>query len=195
MKKEKIILVGGGGHCKSCIDVIEQEQRFQITGIISLPEKTEQNILGYKIIGSDEDLENIAKKYEHFFITIGQIKSPEKRIIIYEKLKKLNVNLPTIISPLAYVSKHAKIGDGTIIMHHAIINAGAKIGNNCIINNKALMEHYAVIEAHCHISTGGIINGGVAVGKGSFFGSGAISKEYVKIKEYSFIKANSIYKG
>ena len=27
--KETIILIGGGGHCKSCIDVVEQEGRFQ----------------------------------------------------------------------------------------------------------------------------------------------------------------------
>jgi len=32
----------------------------------------------YKIIGSNEDLENIAKKYEYFFITIGQIKTLKK---------------------------------------------------------------------------------------------------------------------
>ncbi len=61
MNKPNLILIGGSGHCKSCIDVIEQEQRFQIAGIIALPEKTEQNILGYQIIGSDEDLEKITK--------------------------------------------------------------------------------------------------------------------------------------
>jgi len=36
--KEKIILIGGGGHCKSCIDVIEQEGRFIIAGIVLAPE-------------------------------------------------------------------------------------------------------------------------------------------------------------
>ncbi len=40
--KGKIILIGGGGHCKSCIDVIEQEGRFQITGIVDVPEKMHQ---------------------------------------------------------------------------------------------------------------------------------------------------------
>jgi len=34
---------------KYCIDVIEQEGRFQIAGIIDLPEKARQNILGYKM--------------------------------------------------------------------------------------------------------------------------------------------------
>ena len=42
MDKLEIILVGGG-HCKSCIDVIEAEGRFIIKGIIDLPDMLERN--------------------------------------------------------------------------------------------------------------------------------------------------------
>ena len=181
--KQKIILVGGGGHCKSCIDVIEQEGKCQIAGIVDTPEKLHQKILGYEIIATDDDLPQLVKEYDNFLITLGQIKSPEKRIRIFQTLKNLGVKLPVVISPLAYVSKHAEIGDGTIIMHHALINAGAKIGSNCIINNKALIEHDAIIGDHCHIATGAIINGGVKVGSGTFFGSNAVCKEYIEIGE------------
>ena len=89
--KEKIILIGGGGHCKSCIDVIEQEGRFQIAGIVDLPEKMHQKILGYEIIAIDDDLPRLAGKYENFLITMGQIKSPEKRIRIFQTLKEPGV--------------------------------------------------------------------------------------------------------
>jgi len=185
--KQKIILIGGGGHCKSCIDVIEQEGIFQIAGIVDLPEKLHQKILGYEIIATDDDLPDLAKEYQSFFITIGQIKSPEKRIAIFEQVKKLGGRLPAVISPLAYVSQHARIGEGTIVMHRALVNAGVKIGRNCIINTKALIEHDAVIGDHCHISTGAIINGGVEVGSGTFFGSNAVSKEYIEIGENAVI--------
>ena len=43
----KIILIGGGGHCKSVIDVIEQENKFEIAGIIDKPELLNSKILGY----------------------------------------------------------------------------------------------------------------------------------------------------
>ena len=185
--KEKIILIGGGGHCKSCIDVIEQEGKCRIEGIVDLPEKLHQKILGYEIIATDDDLPRFVNEYENFLITLGQIKSPEKRIRIFQTLKKSGAKLPVIISPLAYVSKHAEIGDGTIIMHHALINAGAKIGTNCIINNKALIEHDAIIGDHCHIATGAVINGGVKVGSGTFFGSNAVCKEYIEIGENAVI--------
>jgi sugar O-acyltransferase (sialic acid O-acetyltransferase NeuD family) len=182
-----IILVGGGGHCKSCIDVIEQAGIFQIAGIVDLPEKLHQKILGYEIIATDDDLPRLVNEYENFLITLGQIKTPDKRIRIFQTLKESGATLSVIISPFAYMSKHAEIGEGTIIMHHAMINAGAKIGSNCIINNKALIEHDAIIGDHCHIATGAIINGGVEFGSGTFFGSNAVCKEYIEIGKNAVI--------
>lgn len=185
--KEKIILIGGGGHCKSCIDVIEQAGAFQIAGIVDMPERLHQKILGYEIIATDDDLPRLVKEYENFLITLGQIKTPEKRIRIFQTLKDLGVKLPVVISPLAYVSRHAKIGEGTIVMHYALVNAEAKVGSNCIINTKALIEHDVVIGDHCHIATGAIINGGVKVGSGTFFGSNAVCKECIEIGENAVI--------
>jgi len=194
MKKEKIILIGGGGHCKSCIDVIEQEARFEIEGILDVPEKIGQNVLNYNIIGIDDDIKKLSKSVQNFLITVGQIRSAEKRVSLFLKLLNIDIILPTIRSPLSYISKHAKIGKGTIIMHYAMINANASIGDNCIINSKSLVEHDVEIGDHCHISTGAIVNGGVRVGARTFYGSSAVSKENITIPENSVIKANSIIK-
>jgi len=179
--KEKIILIGGGGHCKSCIDVIEQQGKYQIAGIVDITEKLHKKILGYEIIATDDDLPQLTNEYENFLVTLGQIKSPEIRIRIFKKLKELDAKLPVIISPLAYVSIHAQIDEGTIVMHQALVNTGVHIGKNCIINTKALVEHDSLIGDHCHIATSAVINGGVTVGSGTFFGSKSVSKEYVKI--------------
>ena len=192
---KEIILIGGGGHCKSVIDVIELEGKFKIAGIIEKDKNLiGQKVLDYEVIGCDEDLGKLREKYEYAFVTVGQIKTPDLRTKIYEKLKKLNFKLPVIVSPLAYVSKYAKIEEGTIIMHHALVNANAKVGKNCIINSKALIEHDALIEDFCHISTAAVINGGVIVKRGSFIGSNSVTKEYIEIKENSFIKAGSLVK-
>ena len=190
--KEKIILIGGGGHCKSCIDVIEQEGRFTIAGIVDLPEKKQHTVLGYPVIGSDADLAELIKTFPNVLITLGQIKSPARRIELFNDLMQMGARFSVIKSPLAYVSPHAQVGEGTIVMHHALINAGANVGRNCIINTKALVEHDAVIEDHCHTSTGAIVNGGVKIGSGSFFGSGAVAAENTSIFSNSFIKANSL---
>lgn len=184
---DKIVLVGGGGHCVSCIDVIEQEGRFQIAGIVDTPGKIGGSLLSYPIIGSDDDLPQLTKIYRHFLITLGQIKSPQRRITLFEKVLQLGAQLPTIVSPHAYISRHANVGAGTIVMHNALINAGANVGANSIINSRALIEHDATVDDHCHISTGAIINGGTLVAEGTFVGSGAVLRDNIRIGSYSLI--------
>ena len=191
---KKIILIGGGGHCKSVIDVIEQEARFEIAGIIDKAEFLGSNVLGYPIIGSDSDLQNLVQKYDNAIITVGQIKSALLRIKLYDLAIKLGFSLPSIVSPTAYVSKYSKIGNGTIVMGNAIVNANSSIGDNCIINSKALIEHDCLISSHCHISTNATINGGVKIGSKCFIGSNVTTKDNIIINENSFIKAGSIVK-
>ena len=190
----KIILVGGGGHCVSCIDVIEQEGKFQIAGIVDVNNSRDQ-VLGYPVLGGDDELPVLRKTYEYALVTIGQIKTPITRMKLYEQLTLLGFHLPSIISPRAYVSKHAVIHHGSIIMHDALINAQVEIGNNCIINTKALIEHDSKIGNHCHISTGAIINGGVIVGHGAFVGSNAVVRESVQINQDFFVRSGSLFSG
>jgi len=190
--REPIILIGGGGHCKSVIDVIEQGNQFEIVGIIDKKEFVGESVLGYKILGSDDALKDLRHHYKYALITVGQIQSPEIRIKLFEMLKSFGYELPVVISPLAYVSKHSTVGNGTVIMHHTLINANVTIGQNCIINTKALIEHDAIIEDNCHISTGAIINGGVHVKAGTFYGSNATCKEYIHVS--GFVKAGSVVK-
>ncbi|PPB70945.1 acetyltransferase [Campylobacter hyointestinalis subsp. hyointestinalis] len=183
---ENIVLVGGGGHCKSVIDVIELQGNFDIFGIVD-NQNVGNSVLHHKIIGQDGDLKSIFKECKKAIVCVGQIKSPEPRARLFELLKKIGFELPVIISPLAYVSKYASIEEGSIIMHHALVNSNAKIGKNCIINTKALIEHDAIIGDNCHISTASVVNGGTRIEKNSFFGSNSMARENIKIDENSVI--------
>ena len=190
----EILLIGGGGHCKSVIDVIEQEAKYKIAGIVEKPEFSELDILSYKVIGEDTDLINLAKKYHYAFISMGQIKSASIRKRIFFDLESIGFKIPCIVSPRAYVSKHSSLGKGSIVMHGAILNANVTIGENCIINSNALIEHDSIVQSHSHISTNAVLNGSVEIGQESFIGSGAIIIEGAKVNPNSFIKAGSVFK-
>jgi sugar O-acyltransferase (sialic acid O-acetyltransferase NeuD family) len=195
-KKPEIILLGAGGHCRSCIDVIEAEGRFSIAGIVDQVEAgAPASIFGYPILGTDDDLPELHKQYAFALVTVGQIRTSAVRRRLFDQLKELGYELPTIISPHAYVSAHAQVAAGSIIMHHALVNAGASVGENCIINSKALIEHDVQVGADCHISTGSIINGGVDVGAGTFFGSNAVSVQEISIPAGSFVSAGCLERG
>jgi sugar O-acyltransferase (sialic acid O-acetyltransferase NeuD family) len=183
VKKKQILLIGGGGHCKSCIDVIESTNEFEIAGVVDVKSNFGKTVLGYKVIGCDDDLPELKKQYNYAIVTIGQIKDPEFRKNMFHKLKKIGYKTPVIISSNSYVSKHSRIGEGTIIMHHVVVNAGVIIGKNNIINTKALIEHDIIIGNNCHISTNAVLNGNIKIGNDCFIGSNAVLINGVFIKD------------
>ncbi|PKP11844.1 MAG: acetyltransferase [Bacteroidetes bacterium HGW-Bacteroidetes-4] len=188
--KEKIILVGGGMHCESCIDVIEQLGTFNILGIIDKIENKGKTVLGYPIIGTDDDLPKYAKECNNFLVTVGQIKDPTVRIKLFNYLKTLNVTLPVIISPQAYVSKHANIGEGSIVLHKVVIDVKSKVGDNCIINHMTTLGHNAQVDDHCHISANCVL-GECHIKQGSFVGGNCWINNGVQIPENTIIGSAS----
>jgi sugar O-acyltransferase (sialic acid O-acetyltransferase NeuD family) len=187
-----LLLIGGGGHCRSAVDVIESQGVYSIVGIVDNGKIVYDTVFGYPIIGQDSDLSSLISLAEYALVTLGQINSSSIRAGLYKTVKSLNIKFASIVSPYAYVSKHAEISEGASIMHGAIINAGVQIGVNCIVNSMALIEHDALIGEHCHISTGARINGGVIIESGTFIGSGAVLRQGISIGQNSVIGAGCV---
>ena len=185
-----IILVGGGGHCKSVIDAAESAG-FTILGILDKPEEVGNQVLVYKVIGTDDDIPKYVDKAE-FVITVGQIKSSAIRHKIAERIEKAGGKFATIIASDATVSKYATIGEGTVILHKCVVNPDAKIGCNSIINTMVNIEHEVEIGDFCHISTGTLVNGMSKVGNDTFVGSGSVLYNCVKVASNSIITAGSV---
>ena len=189
--KEEIILIGGGGHCKACIDVLEAGGAYAIKAIVDMPARLGEKVLGYAVEHTDFNLADLIALHKNVLICIGQIKTPEPRIIMFKKAEDMGADFPSPVSPLAYVSPSAKIGPGTIIMHHALINSEARVEKACIINSKALVEHESEIGPFCHISTGAIVNGGAKIGEGVFLGSNAVVGHGVNVGAGAIISAGA----
>ena len=186
-----VVLLGGGGHCRSVIDVIEQTGRFSILGVLEKEGFSYSNLMGYPLLGSDHDLPAFIEQNCAVVITIGQIKTSEPREKLYAYAKEAGAELPVVVSPRAYLSRHAKVGLGTTVMHEAIVNCSAEIGENCIINTKALVEHDAKIGNHTHIATGAFVNGGAQIGQRCFIGSGAVIHNDIDIGDGCLIGAGT----
>ncbi len=188
-----LLLIGGGGHCRAVIDVLEACQQ-SIAGIIHGPDCELKSVLGYAALGRDADLPFFFSKDMHAFITLGQIRSPLIRKKLFYTIKDIGFKVPRFISPLAYFSQHANLGKGSIVMHHALVNSAAHIGENCIINTKALVEHDCIIESHCHIAVGAKVCGEVHIGEGTFVGSGATIMQGISIGKNCVVGMGAIVK-
>jgi sugar O-acyltransferase (sialic acid O-acetyltransferase NeuD family) len=177
MSATDILLIGAGGHAQSCIQLIESSGEFSILGLIGSAEEVGASVLGYRVLGTDADLQNLRQHCQHAVVAIGQIRPSPVRERMFRQLRAMSFEMPTIIAPDAIISRHATIGSGSVVMHGVIVNAGARIGNNCIMNSRCLVEHGAHIGDHSHIATGAIVNGDASVGKGSTLGSSSVLRE------------------
>lgn len=187
--EKNLILLGGGGHCKSVIEVAESAG-YNILGILDRPEEVGKQVLAYKLIGVDDDIPQYVDKAE-FIITVGFIKNPAIRIKLYNKVKEAGGKLATIIASTAHVSRYATLGEGTVVMHQAFVNAGARIGNNVILNTFTNIEHDTVVGDQCHISTGTMVNGDCKIGNNVFVGSQSVLANGVFIGNDIIVGAGS----
>lgn len=188
-----LILVGGGGHCKSVLDSIVTSNSFNVVGILDLKENVGSLINGVEIIGTDHDYEKIfLKGIKYAFITIGSIESTNLREKIHYKLRKIGFELPVIVDPSAILSNKSQIGQGTFIGKGAIVNASSKIGCNCIINSGAIVEHDCVVGDFSHIAPGASLSGGVVIGSSTLIGTNSAVIQGVKIGRNTVIGAGSV---
>ena len=184
-----LILVGGGGHCKSVLEAAESAG-YSILGVLDMPEEVGKEVLSTRVIGTDDDIPVYVDKAE-FVITVGFIMNPTIRIKIYNKIKESGGKLASVIASSAYVSKYAEVGEGTVVLHQAFVNAGAKVGKNVILNTATNIEHDAVIGDHCHISTGTMVNGDCKVGERCFVGSQSVLANCISVGDDIIVGAGS----
>jgi sugar O-acyltransferase (sialic acid O-acetyltransferase NeuD family) len=192
MSSAGLILVGGGGHCRSTIDVISREGKWRIAGILDTADKIGMDVLGHSVIGTDDRIIELARSGHCFLVTTGHVGDPTLRVRLAALIAAAGGELARVISPLAYVASSAHIAPGNMIGHFAMVNAASKVEANSIINSHALVEHDSTIGMHCHIATGAVINGGCTIGEGTLVGSGAILLQGMKIGRYCRIGAGAV---
>ena len=190
---QKVVILGGGGHAKMCIDILNQMKTYEIIGIIDGNIKIGEKVMGIPIIAKDRD-EDLKRLYNEgirlIVIGIGAIKNYSMREKLYKKLKKFNFYFPNIVHPKASIEASVTMGEGNQIMANAILGSDVKIQNNCIVNSGAIVSHDSVLENNVHIAPGAILAGGVFVGENSLIGMGSTIYLYVKIGKHVTIYNN-----
>ncbi len=188
----KLVLIGGGGHCKSVLDAALEMNAFDEITITDVAMEEGSKILGCTVQGSDEALLQLRKSgFKLAFITIGSILSTKLRRRLSLTAEKLGFGFPIIVDPTAKVSRHAQIGRGTFVGKNAVINAGARVGEHCIINTGAIIEHDCTIGDYAHVSVGAILCGDSHVGMDSFIGAGSTVIQGIFLGSQVIVGANS----
>lgn len=190
---KRLLLIGGGGHCKSVLDSLLEQNKYSEIGIVDKEENIGKVIIGVPIVGCDDDLQNLFREgYDFAFVTVGSIGNPTLRIKLFNLLSEIGYQIPAVIDNSAKVSKYSIIEEGVFIGKQAIVNAGSQIQRGVIINSGSIVEHDCQIGAFSHIAPGAVLGGGVVVGEHSHVGSNATVKQQIHIGSSSIIGMGSV---
>jgi sugar O-acyltransferase (sialic acid O-acetyltransferase NeuD family) len=174
LSPNSIVIVGGGGHAKMCIDLLRQTKDYEILGIIDDKLEVGAAILGVKVIGGNSSLSNLVKLGVKFAVNgVGAISNPKRRANIHENLEEIGFFLPNLVHPLSNIEPSVSMGGGNQIMMGAVVGSDVQIGNGCIVNSGAIISHECILRDHCHVAPGAVLAGSVDVGHSSVIGMGA----------------------
>lgn len=175
-KKDKIVLVGGGGHALSLLEAVADVK--SIRGYIALEPSS---LMPLEWLGDDGAALSLRvdSRFHIAFVYSGLPVMTLRRSII-EKYETMGASFASLIAPTAVITRNSELADGCAVLNLAVVNR-ARIGRNVVINTGAIVEHDCEIGSNTFIGPGVVIGGGVNIGRDCFIGLGARVRNGVTI--------------
>lgn len=191
--KEKIVIVGAGGHAKTIVDTLERLGNFEIVGYVSKESIGSEIYRGYKILGHDEDLEKIFRSgVLNAVIAVGFMGRSTLRQNLYKTLKQIGYKLPVIVDSSAIIATDVVIGEGTYIGRNVVVNADASIGKCCILNTACVVDHENEIGDFTHISVQAVCCGKARIGINCMLGTNSTIIQNISVGDNTVIGAGAL---
>ena len=191
--KNNIVLIGGGNHVRYSIDIIEKLEKYKIVGIIDSKKEIGSDILGYKIIGRQQNIVTLIQEHNINcgIITIGDNWS---RKIVHDEIINYvpDFKFVSAIHPTTVIGNNVNIGKGTIIMAGCIISPNVTIGEFCFFATGAILEHDSIMQDYSSVSAGSVTGGMVSIGRYTAIALGVVLMDRIKIGENSVIGSGSL---
>ena len=186
----KLILVGGGGHAKVILSILERMTQWDILGYVS----ETRTDLHSPYLGTDDCLAALIQGYPQCqaVIAVGCVTVNTHRETIWNRLESQGFQLPAIISPHAFVANDVSVGKGSIIMNGAIVQPGVTVGKGCILNTHCTVEHDCKIEDFSHIASGATLSGGVHIERHTVVGAGSVIIQGIQVGSQCVIGAGAV---
>ncbi|MFQ1757301.1 acetyltransferase [Aeromonas veronii] len=125
-----------------------------------------------------------------YILAVGY-KNMRARKSIYEKLKSINADIATLISPNAHIST-VNIAPGCIIFDGVVVEQGAVINENVTIWSNATICHDVEIKNNCFIAANVTLGGFVKVDALTFIGFSATVIDSITVGCECLVGAGSL---
>src|SRR5437763_4925915 len=109
--KERLFVFGSSGHASVVIDAIERGKQYEIAGLIDTFSKPGHEVLGYTVLGGEDQMTDFAAQYGANKIAVA-VGDNWNRAAIVSRLQAVlpSIGFPPIIHPSAEIARSVTIG-------------------------------------------------------------------------------------
>lgn len=154
-----LLIVGAGIYGLVAKEVAEAMGEFDHISFVD--DSATKTLVGLPVIGTTKDLSLFSCEYHCIVVAIG---NPTVRLKVIQQIKEENqLQLVQLISPKAYVSSSAQIGEGCIIEPMAVVHAQCLLGKGCLICAGAVVNHAAICGDCVQVDCNAVVAGNALV--------------------------------
>jgi sugar O-acyltransferase (sialic acid O-acetyltransferase NeuD family) len=192
MTGQPVILLGGGGHGRVLIDLLQLVSR-PILGICD-PQLAPGAVgpMGVAVLGGDDTAMEYSRDEIELVNGIGSTTTLAARDAIYRRFCEVRFRFATLRHSSAVVARGVELGEGAQLMAGSVVQCGTAIGANSIINTRASVDHDCRVGESVHIAPGAILSGSVLIGDRTHVGAGAIIVQGVAVGADCLIAAGAV---
>lgn len=190
---EKILLFGAGSHANVVANIVEKQNKYKIAGFIDSKRNVGSQFNDYYILGRQENLKEIIKKYDIYggFVCVGD--NYQRYIFVNNILNIVpDFNFVTIIDPSVLISKYVKIGKGVLLAQFVAVDTYAEISDHCIIFACSTLAHNCKMERFSSFATGIMCGGYFTLKEFSAITIGVTLFDRITIGEHTVIGSGSL---
>jgi sugar O-acyltransferase (sialic acid O-acetyltransferase NeuD family) len=188
-----IVIIGSSGHAKVIIDIVQQEGKYKIVGLLDCYRKLNEQTLGYSVLGKEEDLPELINIHSitGAIVAIGDnfIRS---KVVSHVREICPDLLFVSAIHPNSSIGIDVTIGEGTVIMAGVSINPCCSVGLFCILNTNSSLDHDSIMEDFSSLAPNVTTGGNCRIGEYSAIGIGTVLIHGVHIGKQSIIGAASL---
>lgn len=176
MKNQKVIVLGAFHEtielCELC--------GIEIVGLVD--NNIKGSYLGYPVIGTDDDVIALAQQFKKEMLLVNGPDSSKVKRVLAKKYGDAGFSFATIVSPRAYVSNSAVIGEGSIIQSGVSISSNSYIGKFCKLNYNSIVMHDVTIGNYTIIAPNAVILGRATIGDDVYIGANSTIEHNANVK-------------
>lgn len=197
-KTKNLLIFGTGDLARIAYEYFTKDSEYVVNGFVVDAEYIEsEEFCGLPLIPF-ENIENFYPKHPeqcHVYVAIVYGNLNRDRQKKCEEIKAKGYKLASYISPHAFVSSTATIGEHCFIFENNVIQSNVTIGNNVILWSSNHVGHDTQIEDHNFISSHVVISGHCRIGSNCFVGVNSTLANNTVLGEGSWVSHGSILSG